>query len=119
MSLSRRLAKRETLATAQAAEATPAPTYWTLARKDAYCQWAIRILESMPAERGAVVYAELMRSTDRWGPVARRVDRMACLGADGIYDAATWPYWADRAIALPEAVCEVLERHPDASYKID
>jgi hypothetical protein len=115
-SLSRKLARLEIQVQAQQ---PPASTFWTPARVEAYRIWAVRLLESMPAARGAVVYAELTLPADQWGPVARRVDRMACLGADGLYDATTWPYWSERVIALPEAICEVLERHPDATYTRD
>jgi len=114
MNLSSRLGKLELLVQAQ----QPAtPTFWTPERIERWRQWAVRLLESMPRERAEPAYAELISlPAERWGPITRRLDDMARRGADGIYDSTGWPHWAERAIALPEAVCDLLERHPDAEY---
>lgn len=118
MTLARKLAKLETIVSARAEDA--APTYWTPARIEAWRAWVVRLLETMPEPRAVVAYVELTTlPADRWGPVTRRVHDMACTGADGRYDGAGWPHWADRAIALPDAVCEALEAHPDASFTFD
>ena len=116
MDLKRRLARFETLVEAEA----PAPTYWTPARIEGYRIWAERLLDSMPFDRARAVFEELVTlPAEAWGPVARRLDHMARMGADGGYDSDGWPYWTERAIELPGPVCEALERHPDAGYVWD
>ena len=119
MRLARKLANLETIVSARADE-TPADRYWTPERIELWRQWVIRLLETMPEPRAVVAYVELTTlPSELWGPVTRRLHAMACAGADGRYDCTGWPHWADRAIALPEPVCEALEAYPDASFKID
>jgi hypothetical protein len=119
MSLSRRAARLEVLVQAQA-EQPSASTFWTPERMGRWCEWANRLLGTMSYKRAVRVHAEMTTTPrDRWGPVACRLDHMASMGMEGHYDRSTWPHWADRAIALPDAVCEVLERHPDAYYTWD
>jgi hypothetical protein len=119
MSLSRKLAQLEILARAQAEEAAPASPYRTPERVERWRQWVARLLETMPEERARRVFEELaVLPADQRGPVARRVEHMAYLGAQGIYDAVGWPYWSERAVAMPDAVCEALEQHPEASFTI-
>jgi len=119
MSLAQKLARLEVLVKAQSDESA-VPAYWTPERVAGWQQWAQRLLLTMSHERAVRVFAEMTTTpADQWGTVVRRVDRMARLGADGIYEAVEWPYWADRAVALPDAVCELLERHPDARYTVD
>src|SRR3954468_14199267 len=118
MNLSRKLARLETIVRAETE--TPVSPYWTPARIEGYRAWAERLLDTMPPDRARRAFDELTTlPAERWGPVTRRLHHMACTGADGRYDVVTWPYWADRAIALPEAVCELLERYPDAEYVWD
>ena len=118
MNLARKIAKLEAIVSAQSEPAVP--TFWTPARVETYCMWANRLLGTMPEDRARRVFEELTTlPAESWGPVARRLDHMAAYGAGGGYDAVTWPYWAERAIALPEALCHVLEAHPDASFTID
>jgi hypothetical protein len=115
--LSRKLARLETLVSAKAPSA---PTFWTPARIEGYRSWVERLLDTMPYERAAAMFTEMTTvPADQWGSVARRLDHMARMGAEGRYNSHSWPYWADRAIALPEAVCALLEAHPDASFMWD
>jgi hypothetical protein len=119
VTLARRLAKLEVLVQAQQPEQTTV-TFWTPERVTLWKQWASRLLETMGNERAQRVYAEMTDTPpDEWGPVARRVHHLASLGADGHYHAVGWPHWASRTIALPDAVCEALERHPDAAFTFD
>jgi hypothetical protein len=119
MTLQRRLAKLEVLVTGQTAAEAVTEAHraeW----RHCWELWVTRLLQTMPHERGVRVFAELTTNpADAWGPVARRVHHLASLGADGHYDAVGWPHWASRTIALPEAVCEALERHPDAAFTFD
>ena len=90
MSLARKLARLEVLV---AAQQPAAPTYWTPARIERWRQWAVRLLESMPRERAEPAYAELISlPAEQWGPVTRRLDHMALMGADGLYDCTGWPH---------------------------
>jgi hypothetical protein len=119
MTLARRLAKLEVLVQAQQPEQTTA-TFWTTERVAQWERWTSRLLETMGNERAQRVYAEMTNTPpDEWGPVARRVHHMASYGADGGYEGHGWPHWVSRTIALPEAVCALLEAYPDAAFTTD
>ena len=118
MTLARKLARLEVLVAAQAEAAVP--TFWTPERIEGYRRWAERLLATMAPDRARAVFEELeTQPAEHWGPVTRRLDHMARTGAQEMYDGSGWPYWATRAIALPDAVCEALERHPDAAFTWD
>jgi hypothetical protein len=112
MSLSRKLARLETIV-AQAEAAVP--TFWTAERIEQWSQWVVRMLESMPEQRAVLAYVELTTlPADSWGTLTRVVDREARKAVMGAWDA----YIAEgRPVALPEAVCAVLEQHPDADLR--
>jgi hypothetical protein len=115
MTLARKLAK---LAVLVRAEAPARPTYWTEVRLERWCAWANRLLGTMSRDRAVRVYTEMTTvPRDRWGPVARRLDELACLGARGAFH-DRWPHYG-RVVGLPDAVCEVLEAHPDAEWRRD
>jgi hypothetical protein len=115
VTLQRRLAKLEVLVTGQTTA-----TFWTPERVARWEWWASHLLGTMSDERGRRVFTELTTTpADQWGPVARRVNHMAAQGADGQYDATGWPHWADRVVALPDAVCALLEAYPDAVFTTD
>jgi hypothetical protein len=93
---------------------------WVGRRCCRWAGWANHLLMTMLPERAQDTYRQMTEQPrESWGPVARRVNHLAYYGATGAFDTTGWPYWADRAIALPEAVCEVLEAYPDASYITD
>jgi hypothetical protein len=118
MTLQRRLGRLEVLVKAQASPTVP--TYWTPERIERWQEWARRLLLTMDRDRALRVFDELTTTpADQWGPVARRVNHMAYRGADGGYDGTGWPHWADRVVALPDAVCELLEAHGDVSFATD
>jgi hypothetical protein len=109
MDLGRKLARLEVLVRAQD---PPVPTFWTSARIEQWRGWLVRLLETMPRERAELVYAELTTlPRERWGPLARHVDTMAVHAVMGAWNAYIEQ---GRPMALPEAVCAVLEAHPDA-----
>jgi predicted RNA-binding Zn-ribbon protein involved in translation (DUF1610 family) len=112
MSLSRKLARLETIV-AQAEAAVP--TFWTAERIEQWSQWAVRLLESMPEQRAVVAYVELTTlPAEQWGALTRVVSNLAVLLADGVHGA---PGSGERPYRLPEAVCAVLEAHPDAEVR--
>ena len=118
MTLARKIARLEVLVAAKSEPTVP--TFWTPERIEQWRAWVVRLLETMPEDWARQVFEELTTlPADQWGPVTRRVHDMACAGADGRYDCTGWPHWADRAIALPEAVCAALEQHPGASFTFD
>jgi hypothetical protein len=91
---------------------TPASVFWTPARIAEWQQWAVKLLETMPAERAAVAYAELMMlPAEQWGTVTRVLARLAALLADGVHGA---PWGGSGRTGCQKAVCSVLEAHPDA-----
>ena len=110
MTLARKLARLETIVAAHA-EAT-VPTFWTPERIGQWQQWVVRFLEAMPRDRADRVYVELTAlSADRHGPLTRHVHTMATHATMGAWNAYIEQ---GRPVALPEAVCAVLEAHPDA-----
>src|SRR4051794_11988646 len=116
MSLSSKLARLEILVRAQSEE-DRAPTFWTGERVERWRQWAVRLLETMPKDRARRAYYELTElPAEHWGPITRRLDHLAYLGVEGIHDSSSR---AGRVVALPDAVCAVLEANPDALWTSD
>jgi hypothetical protein len=119
MSLGHRLSRLEVLVSARAGVDTEQEAL-RAAHFERWSAWANRILLTMKPARVHWVYQEMLgQPRESWGSVARRVDHLAAMGADGHYDSAGWPHWSERAIALPEAVCAVLEQYPDAGFTFD
>lgn len=72
----------------------------------------------MPEEAARRAVAELETLVPaEYGPVTARLDHMAYLGVEGLYDAGV--LHAGRVVALPAEVCAVLEAHPDALWSSD
>jgi len=114
MSLAHKLAKLETIAAAQA-EAPATATFWSPERIEAWRQWVVKFLETMPESRAVVAYVELTTlPAEQWGPLTRHVETMATHATMGARDAYIRQ---GRPVALPEAVCAVLEAHPDAHVR--
>jgi hypothetical protein len=111
MTLARKLARLETIVSARA-DAPTVSTFWTPARIEQWCSWVCRLLETMPEHRAVVAYVELTTlPADQWGPLTRHIETIATHATMGAWDAYIRQ---GRPVALPEAVCRILEAHPDA-----
>jgi hypothetical protein len=110
MTLARKLARLEVLVAAQS-EAT-VPTFWTTERIEQWHLWVVRLLETMPQDRARQVFEELTTvPPEQWGPLTRHIETMATHATMGAWDAYVKQ---GRPVALPEAVCAVLEANPEA-----
>jgi hypothetical protein len=124
MSLWRKLAKLEVLVQARAAE-HPAPTVQDERRAETW-QWALgMVLTNMPTDRAMAVVADL-RAGQHDAPITRRALKLAAEAVPGsagtcqhgeVCDCAGH-YGRNSPLTLPEAVCRLLDEHPDAVFGV-
>jgi len=122
MSLNRRLERLETIVTKTVtAEPSPERVRW-----EAAWYWALElVLTNMPEDRARVVIDDLTHARDE-SPITRRVLTLAGSAVPAHWAdpgacrkprcECGWHYGHNDPLALPEAVCGLLDEHPEAVF---
>ena len=121
MSLSRRLERLEAAVSPGGGEPPSEALRW----HEAWHRALVTVLENMPEDRARPVADDLTNERDA-SPVTRRVLALAASAVPAWWAApgecrlagcaCAWHYGRNGPLALPEAVCGLLDEHPEAVF---